>query len=57
MVRRYPWQEPYTAERYARLLSTYSPVQQLPDNARRDLVEGARRLIEAQYRRVEGEKP
>jgi SAM-dependent methyltransferase len=45
-VRRYPWAITYTAEQYANLLGTYSPIQALPGETRRRLLARIRSLIE-----------
>jgi SAM-dependent methyltransferase len=45
-VRRYPWSAEYTAERYARLLSTYSAVGGLPPETRRRFLGGIQELVE-----------
>ena len=45
-VRRYPWSEEYTTERYLKLLSTYSPLRGLAKDARRDLLASTQELLE-----------
>lgn len=45
-VRRYGWTRTYSAEQYARLLGTYSPVQNLEETRRRELLGGVRDLAE-----------
>jgi SAM-dependent methyltransferase len=45
VVRRYPWREMYTAERYVKLLSTYSPIQRLAENVRQSVLADIRELI------------
>jgi SAM-dependent methyltransferase len=46
VVRRYPWTVTYSASQYVGLLRTYSPIQALPEGARRELLTGIRALIE-----------
>jgi SAM-dependent methyltransferase len=45
-VRRHPLLETYTADRYLKLLSTYSPIRRLDGQARRDLLAGVREVVE-----------
>ena len=45
-VRRYPWSTAYTAERYAKLLSTYSMVRGLQPETRRDFLARIQELVE-----------
>jgi len=45
-VRRYRYSAAYTAERYARLLSTYSMVRGLPPQTRRGFLAGIQELVE-----------
>jgi ubiquinone/menaquinone biosynthesis C-methylase UbiE len=45
----YPWSEEYDADRYIRLLSTYSDHINLPDVQRESLFDGIRSLIETRY--------
>ncbi len=46
VVRRYPWREEYTAEKYVKLLSTYSQVQNLEKEVRQSVLGCVSRLIE-----------
>jgi SAM-dependent methyltransferase len=46
VVRRYPWSEQYTTERYIKLLNTYSDHLSLAEDKRRSLFAGVRELIE-----------
>lgn len=46
IVRRYPWREEYTAERYVKLISTYSPIQSLAKDVRQNVLKDVRELIE-----------
>jgi SAM-dependent methyltransferase len=46
VVRHYPWSMQYTAEQYARLLSTYSDHLSLPEDRRRALLERIGDVIE-----------
>ena len=55
VVRRYPWREAYTAERYIKLLSTYSPIQRLDEGARQKVLADIRKLIERHGGMVESE--
>jgi hypothetical protein len=55
VVRRYPWCEKYTTERYVKLLETYSPIQSLADDVRQDVLEDIRGLIELEGGTVECE--
>jgi SAM-dependent methyltransferase len=45
-VRRHSLVERYTAERYLKLLSTYSPIRRLDRQARQDLLAGVRAVVE-----------
>ncbi len=45
-VRRYPYSATYTAERYARLLNTYSAVRSLPPETRRGFLARVQELVE-----------
>jgi hypothetical protein len=47
-VRRYPWRQEYTAERYLKLHRTYAPVQSLSDKVRQNVQDEIRALIEQQ---------
>ena len=55
IVRRYPWRETYTEERYVKLLNTYSPIQRLTDEARRKVLADIRKLIKRHGGLVESE--
>lgn len=44
-VRRYPWSKKYPAERYIKLISTFSPIRGLNEEARHKLCSGAQELI------------
>lgn len=48
-TRRYPWTEVYTADRYIRLLQTFSGHIALPDATRRALLRDIRRLIDDEF--------
>jgi len=45
VVRRYPWREVYSAERYVKLVSTYSPIQRLEEDVRQSVLNDIRDLI------------
>ncbi len=45
-VKCYPWSTEYTAERYVKLLSTYSSVRCLPAETRREFLAGIQELVE-----------
>ena len=55
IVRRYPWRETYTEERYVKLLNTYSPIQRLTDEARWKVLADIRELIKQHGGLVESE--
>jgi SAM-dependent methyltransferase len=44
IVRRYPWRELYSAERYVKLISTYSPIQRLAETVRQSVLGDIREL-------------
>jgi hypothetical protein len=48
-VRRYRWDETYSAERYERILRTFSGHIALPEPRREALFSGVRRRIEERY--------
>lgn len=45
-VKRYPWREEYTAEKYVKLLNTYSQVRNLEEEVRRSVLGDVSELIE-----------
>ncbi|MEN6319827.1 MAG: class I SAM-dependent methyltransferase [Syntrophaceae bacterium] len=45
VVRRYPWREIYSAERYVKLVSTYSPIHRLEEDVRQSVLNDIRDLI------------
>lgn len=49
-TRRYRWTVDFTAERYLRLLNTFSGHRALPDDVRRELFDGISRLIRDEFR-------
>lgn len=55
VVRRYPWREVYSAERYVKLVSTYSPIQRLEEDARQSVLNDIRDLIGSHGGMVESE--
>ena len=52
-IRRYPWQETYTTERYIKLLRTYAPIHRLAEAARQHVLDDIHALIEQHGGRVE----
>lgn len=46
LVKRYPWSEQYTADRYIKLINTYSDHRNLSDDTRQDLFVAVHELIE-----------
>jgi SAM-dependent methyltransferase len=44
VTRRYPWSTEYTADRYIKLLKTYSAVRSLPPESRHQFLDGIREL-------------
>jgi hypothetical protein len=45
-VMRYPWRTEYSAERYVKLLSTYSPIQGMAADRRQNLFRAVQELID-----------
>jgi len=46
VVKRYPWSEQYTAERYIKLLNTFSHIRGLKEGVRQKLLAGVRETVE-----------
>ena len=46
VVKRYPWSEQYTAERYIKLLNTFSHIRGLEEGVRQNLLAGVRETVE-----------
>ena len=46
VVKHYPWSEEYTTERHIKLLNTFSPIRNLGEEVRRDLLSGVREVVE-----------